>query len=140
MPDVRSLEETYAASQLGPASQYLVPATSSGEGTQYHNLPGTVGAGATVTSNVIRAYGFTLIGAGCTLSQAGNIKIQLYLDDAGTIPMGAAVSATLAANTPNAVQTTVGGPAPFRSFAVSIQNTSGSSGNLTNPVILCQSR
>jgi hypothetical protein len=140
MPDVRSLEEAYAASQLGPASQHIVPATATGEATQGHGLPGTVNATSTVTSNVIKAYGFTLIGAGCTLSQAGAIKIQLYLDDAGTIPMGAAVSQTLAAGVANAVQTTAGGPAPFRSFTVAIQNTSGSSATITNPVILCQSR
>lgn len=97
-------------------------------------LPLTIAGPGSYVSGVIAANGFKTIAVGATLSQTGTITIQRYLDAAGLIPVGAAITAALVAATPNwAVSTD---STPFLSFQVTIANTSGSLGNLTNTAIV----
>jgi hypothetical protein len=86
------------------------------------------------TSNLISADGFRSIAAGVELTQAGTIKIQLYVDQAGNVPQGTAVSTTLTANEANSVSTYDG--APFQSFTVTITNSSGSSAATVSDFVL----
>lgn len=50
------------------------------------------------------------------------------------MPQGAVISTTLAANVANSVSVNDG--APFQSFTVTISNTGGSTGNVSNFVLL----
>lgn len=92
--------------------------------------PGTLAASATYQTGVLPANGYKSISFGAKLSQAGSISLQRYLDSAGTIPIGAAVTATLSANTPNWVNINDG--AAFTYFQVTVTNTSGSTATLSN--------
>src|SRR5260221_3563652 len=96
MPRATSLPEFYAPTAVGPALQYqLTPAD--------HGLPASVVAGATANSLIVPSDGFALVAAGVTASQAGQLGLQLYLDAAGTLPQGAAVTAALTAGQPGLV-------------------------------------
>lgn len=92
--------------------------------------PATIAGGGNWNSGVIVAPNVGSWAAAATLSQAGTITLQRYIDNAGTIAIGAAVTATLTANTANYVS--VEDNLPSGSYAVVIANTSGSTGNLTN--------
>jgi hypothetical protein len=91
--------------------------------------PSTINGGANYQTGIIPANGFKAISVGATLSQAGTISIQRFIDKAGTIPVGAAISATLTANTANWADVNDG--VAYASFQVTIANTSGSVGTLS---------
>jgi hypothetical protein len=93
-------------------------------------VPATILAAGNYTSNVLYSDGFRTIAAGVTSSQAGAISIQRYIDRAGLVPQGAAVSSTLVAATPNVVNISDG--LACQSFKVVITNTGGSTANITN--------
>lgn len=97
-------------------------------------IPASVAAGTPWKSPVLYADGFKLIAVGATLAQAGTISVQRYLDAAGTVPQGPAVSATLAANTAGVVNVVDG--VPFQSFTVTITNTGSGSAALTAFAVL----
>jgi hypothetical protein len=70
--------------------------------------------------------------AGVTLSQARSISVQRYIDLAGNVPVRAAISAALSANTPGAATVTNDGIA-FQSFRITISNSSSSAAaNVSN--------
>jgi hypothetical protein len=115
----------------GGAMQILVPAS-------LHGLPASVLAGNHVTSNPIFSDGMQAVAVGVTSTQAGAITVQRYLDDAGLIKQGAALTASLAANIAQVLNVTDGNP--FASFTVDISNTGGSTANLTNVGILLQGK
>lgn len=96
--------------------------------------PGTIAAAGNYTSNVIIADGFKAIAAAITSTQAGAISIQRFIDRAGTIAQGAAISTTLVAATPAVVNSNDG--LPFQSFVVKITNTGGSTATITNFALL----
>lgn len=97
-------------------------------------IPSTIAGGGSYQSGIIYSDGYKSISVGAKLSQVGSITIQRYLDAAGTIPVGAPITAALAANTAN--WATVNDGVAFLSFQVTIANTSGSIGNLSNTGIL----
>jgi hypothetical protein len=96
--------------------------------------PATIAASGNYNTGIMSAAGFKSLAAACTLSQAGTIVIQRYLDPLGTIAVGAPVSATLVAATANYV--TVNDGVCAASWQVTINNTGGSTGNLTNTAFL----
>lgn len=110
--------------ELGPALQSLFSATQLG-------LETSVVAGGSVESAVIVSNGWKLFAVGLKSSQAGEISIQRFLDLAGTLPQGAAVTATLTAD--EAACATVGTDGlPFASVQVSVTNSGAAAAALTN--------
>lgn len=129
------LSQYWEPGGVGPATQADLSAWA---GLSAAGPPGaTIGAGGNYTSGVIVCPGFKSLAVGVTLSQAGTITIQRYIDKAGLVPIGALVSTTLVAATAN--WATVNDGLPFQSFKFVISNTSGSVGNVTNFGALAQS-
>ena len=96
--------------------------------------PATVAGGGNWQSGILNCAGLQALAASCTLSQAGSIVIQRYIDPAGTIAIGTAISQVLTANT--AAWVSVNDGLPAASWQVTISNTSGSTGNLTGVAFL----
>ena len=92
--------------------------------------PATLAASGVWNSGAVPSGDAAAFSAAATLSQAGTLTLQRYIDNAGQIPYGAAMTATLVATVPNFVGVADG--APVGSFQVSVTNTSGSTGNLMN--------
>lgn len=99
--------------------------------------PGTINAASNWTSNAIYADGYRTLAAAVTSTQAGAISIQRYLDLAGTIPQGPAISATLSAATSQVVNVSDG--LAFQTFTVKITNTGGSTATITGFALLMNS-
>lgn len=86
------------------------------------------------TSGFIPSDGFKVIACGVKSSGAGALTVQRYVDAAGVFPQGAAVTAAIVAGTPLVVN--VDDDLAFRSFTVTITNTSGSVATISNFVLL----
>jgi len=82
------------------------------------------------------ASGYNKLAAAATLSQTGTLTLQRYIDAAGTIALGSAVTQAMTANVSATVWVNDGQPAA--SWRVTVQNTSGSTGNLTGVALLEQ--
>jgi hypothetical protein len=115
---------------VGPVTQIDLSLDAAQTGV----IPATVVAGTPFSTILLTADGFKAIAAGCILSTAGTIVIQRFIDAAGTIPQGAAISATLAAGVANSVSVNDG--APFQTYTVTITNTGAGSANLTGFTLL----
>lgn len=110
--------------ELGPALQCLQSATQLG-------LNASVPATGNLPGSVVVSNGWKLFSVGLKSTQAGQISIQRFLDVAGTVPQGAAVTAALTANT--AASATVGTDGlPFASVQVTVSNSGGSAATLSN--------
>ncbi len=92
-----------------------------------------LGLSAPGTSPLILAGGYPRLSVGATSSVAGSISVQRYLDAAGTIPQGPALTQALTAATAGVLNATDG--LPFQSFTVTITG-----GTLSNVGALLQSR
>ncbi|WP_186033496.1 hypothetical protein [Burkholderia gladioli] len=109
--------------ELGPALQCLQSAAQLG-------LAGNVPANGNLAGPVLVSNGWKLFSVGLKSTQAGLISVQRFLDLAGTVPQGAAVTAALTANT--AASATVGTDGlPFASVQVTVTNSSGSAATLS---------
>lgn len=97
-------------------------------------VPATIAASGSWSSGVIPSQSYSAIVAAATLSEAGSITINRFIDGAGTIPIGTVVSQVLSATVPGWVGINDG--LIFASFNVVIANTSGSLGNLSGVAIL----
>jgi hypothetical protein len=85
------------------------------------------------TSPLIQACGYPKLAIGATSSTTGNISVQRYIDAAGTIPQGPALTQALTAATASVLNISDG--APFQSFVITI-----SGGTLSNVGCLFSSR
>ncbi|MCG5072275.1 hypothetical protein [Paraburkholderia tagetis] len=113
-----------AGGELGPALQCLQNAAQLG-------LNASVPASGNLPGNVIVSNGWKLFSVGLKSTQAGQISIQRFLDLAGTVPQGAAVTAALTAGT--AAYATVGTDGlPFASVQVTVSNSGASAATLSN--------
>lgn len=97
-------------------------------------FPVTIAAGATYDTGIMPTNGAVGLAASGNLTQAGVLSIQRYIDSAGTIPIGAAITQTMTANTLATVAVNDGLPAA--SWHAAIQNTSGSTGTLSQAALL----
>src|SRR6516164_5412255 len=104
---------THGAVDAGPLVQAFLTATQLGL-----TVPGT--------SPLILAGGYPRMAIGAQNTVAGNITVQRYLDAAGTIPQGPALTQALTANTAGVLNVTDG--LPFQSFTVAISGA----GTLSN--------
>lgn len=118
---VQSQADVHTPVDSGPLLQAFLNATELGLTT-----PGT--------SPLMMSGGYPNLSVGATNSVAGSIVVQRYLDEAGTIPQGPALSQSLTAGTPGVLNVNDG--APFQSFTVQITGA----GTLTNVGALLQSR
>lgn len=110
--------------ELGPALQCPMNAAQLG-------LNASVPATGSLPGSVIVSNGWKLFSVGLKSTQAGQISIQRFLDVAGTVPQGAAVTAALTANT--AAFATVGTDGlPFASVQVTVSNSGGSAATLSS--------
>jgi len=85
-----------------------------------------------VTSQIIPGGGYTNIAVGATSSAAGQISVQRYIDVAGLIPQGPALTLALTAAAAGALN--IHDDAAFQSFTITITG-----GTLTNVGLLLQS-
>jgi hypothetical protein len=108
----------------GPAAQVDLSASALVKPT------GTIAASGNFTSGVLNGNGLRNITVGLTSSQGGAASVQRYLDAAGTIPQGAAVTQTLTANTPAVLNVNDG--LIYRTFVFEITNTSGSAATVSS--------
>lgn len=98
-------------------------------------LTGTdIGLTAPGTSQLIASGGYPKFAVGATNSVAGSINVQRYLDAAGTIPQGAALTTSLSAGVAGVLNANDG--LPFQSFTVNITGA----GTLSGVAVLMQSR
>lgn len=95
-------------------------------------------SGGTVQSALLQMNGWQRFSIGLTSSQAGTLSVQRYLDVAGTIPQGAAVTAALTAATA-AVVNAGSDLAPCASVQVTVSNSGGSPATLSNVGAILQS-
>ncbi len=116
--------------EVGPALQWVIPAVTL-------NLAASIPASGNVSSAVIPSYGWQKLAVGLQSTQAGQLTVQRYLDDAGTIVQSAALTAPLTANTAAVVNITDG--VPFRSFKVTVSNTGASAAAVSGVAALLQS-
>ena len=93
-----------------------------------------IGLTAPGTSQLIQSCGYPKIAIGATNSVTGSINVQRYLDAAGTIPQGPALTTALTAATPGVLNVTDG--VPFMSFTVNVTGA----GTLSGVAVLLQSR
>lgn len=89
------------------------------------NLAVSVPISGNVTSGVILSNGWLAFSLGLTSSQTGSISIQRYLDLAGTVAQGAAITAALTAATPAVANVTNDGK-PWATMIITVANTSAS--------------
>jgi len=101
------------------------------------NLSTSVPAGQNVTSQVILSNGYKALAFACTSSQNGSVSIQRYLDEAGTVAQGAALTASLTAATAAVLNNSDNDP--FQSMVITVSNSGGSAATLTNTLLLLQS-
>lgn len=111
---------THTPVDSGPLIQVFLTAAQLGLST-----PGT--------SALILAGGYPKIAIGATSSSTGEISVQRYLDEAGTIPQGPALTQALTANTAGVLNIADGNP--FQSFTITITG-----GTLSNVGALFSSR
>jgi hypothetical protein len=99
--------------------------------------PATIAGGGNWNSGPIGASGFSRMAVNAKLTQAGTLSVQRYMDVLGLIPIGAAVTQALSANTNGYVVINDG--IPYATFAITVTNSSGSTGTLSNVAVLEQS-
>jgi hypothetical protein len=98
--------------------------------------PATLAGGASWVSGPISLSGYRSLAVNAKLSQAGTLTIQRYMDLLGLIAIGAPVTQAMTANVDAYVALNDGLPAV--TYSITVHNTSGSTGNLTNVAVLEQ--
>ena len=129
MPTAIQAADVHTPFDSGPVLQFPVPAAQL-------NLAASVPAAGSVSSNLIQTNGYKVLALGVTSTQAGTATIQRYLDAAGTIAQGPALSVTLAASTAAVLNSNDG--AAFQSARVTVTNSGASAGTLSNVLLLLQ--
>ena len=129
MPTAMQAADVHTAFDTGPVLQFSVPALQL-------NLPATVPASSNVSGNLIQTNGYKVLAFGVTSTQAGTATIQRYLDVAGTIAQGTALSVALTAATPAVLNGNDG--VAFQSAKVTVSNSAVSAATLSNVLLLLQ--
>lgn len=98
------------------------------------NLPSSVAISSNVSSSVFSILGWPNGAVGVTSTQAGTLTVQRYLDAAGTLPLGAVITASLTANTAASVSWADGLPA--QSIKITVSNSSASAAATISGVVV----
>lgn len=104
--------------------------------TEQMGLDTTISASGSVISDIILNGGYKSFSFAAKGTQTGSISIQRYLDQEATIPMGAALTGSMTANT-DTVVTNVDGK-PFQSMIITVSNSGVVASTLTNTLLLLQ--
>lgn len=91
-------------------------------------------ASGTWTSGLIYGMGYKILAIALTMDHAGTVKVQRYLDRAGTIAAAAVSSTAIVGGTPLVVNITDN--IPWQVFTIEIDNAAGAVGNITNFFVL----
>lgn len=129
MPTAIQAADVHTPFDSGPVLQFPVPASQL-------ILAASVPASGNVSSNLIQTNGYKVLALGVTSTQAGTATIQRYLDAAGTIPQGPALSVTLSASTAAVLNSNDG--VAFQSARVTVTNSGASTATLSNVLLLLQ--
>ena len=97
------------------------------------NLTTPVPGNGNVTSGPVNTQGLTRGAVGMKSDQAVTLSVQRYIDAAGLVPLGAAITVALAANVANSVNWTDGAPAT--SIVITVTNAGGTQANLINVAV-----
>lgn len=116
-----SQADTHLPADSGPLLQVFLTAAQ-------------IGLTAPGTSALIQSGGYPRIAVAATNSVAGSINVQRYIDAAGTIPQGAALTQALTGGVSGILNVSDG--APFLSYTVAITGA----GTVTGFGVLMQSR
>jgi hypothetical protein len=122
--------EVHTAVDLGQTLQVAVLPADMGLGT-------SINASGSSVSNVIFMNGYKAFAFGCTSSQNGTVSIQRYLDAAGTIVQGAALTVSLTGATAAVLNNSDNHP--YQSMIITVSNSGGSTATLTSTLLLLQS-
>ncbi|CAE6838409.1 hypothetical protein [Paraburkholderia nemoris] len=117
--------------ELGPSLQAPLTAAQLGLNAQ-------VPASGQLQSGILQSNGWKYFALGLKSTQAGAINIQRFLDAAGTVPIGAVVTAALTASTAQSASIGTADSLPFMSFQVTVTNTGASAATLSNVAGLLQ--
>ena len=98
--------------------------------------PATIAASGSWQSGYVPYNDLNAVSAAIKSTEAGELTLQRYLDNAGNIPVGAAVTATITAGTVATVSVNDGVAAT--SFQVTATNTSGSAATISDTAIVLQ--
>lgn len=123
MPKAYSPADTHVYMDNGPSLQIFYSDAQAG-------ISPSVAASGSTLSPLIQTNGYTRIACGVTSSQGGSLVVQRYLDAAGTVPQGAALSVSLAAGVASVLNVIDGNP--FASFTVEVTNTGSAVADLSN--------
>ncbi len=129
MPTAIQAADAHTAFDNGPVLQFPVPALQL-------NLAASIPATSNVSSNLIQTNGYKVLALGVTSTQAGTATIQRFLDAAGTIAQGPALSVALTATTPAVLNGNDG--VAFQSAKVTVSNSAASAATLSNVLLLLQ--
>lgn len=103
-----------------------------------HGLPATIAGSASVATNVLVVPSPSKIMFLIDVDKDVTVSIQLYANKGGTIPADSATGPdSVSANTYRAIK--VNSSFPFQSFKVTVTNTSGSTANISNVLIMTSS-
>ena len=100
------------------------------------SAPGTIAASGTFTSALILTDGLTHLAASAQLTNAGTLVVTRYLDQGGSISVGAPIIQALTANTLSVLDNNDG--KLFQSVTYGVVNGGGSAGTLTNGALVLQ--
>lgn len=131
MSIVDSYETTNVPVERGASLQCIVAAA-------VHGIVSSIPTSGRIESNVIPSLGWQSGAVGLQSDQAGQLSVQRYLDQAGTIPVGEAIEASLIANMPGSVAWN--DATPFGSFVVTIANSGSETAELNDLIVLLQSQ
>lgn len=123
MPKVSTPGEYINPASIGPRLEFIPVPTP----VFPPSLAVNGGAGDHWTSDPILADGFFNIIIGVTLSRAGTLTVQRYIDDAAQVKSGALDTVTLVAATPNFLK--INDDVPFGSYVITITNTDATGGH-----------
>lgn len=100
-------------------------------------LATSIDANGSVVSNLLFLNGYKAFSFGCNSSQNGTVSVQRYLDAAGLIPQGAALTVSLTGGTAAVLNNSDNHP--YQSMQITVSNSAGSAATLTNTLLLLQS-
>ncbi|MDR6381825.1 hypothetical protein [Paraburkholderia caribensis] len=124
-------DNTGLGGEQGPSLQCPITAAQLG-------LAAQVPASGQLQSGILLSNGWKYFALGLKSTQAGAVTIQRFLDAAGTVAIGAPVTAALTANTAQTVSIGTADTLPFMSYQVTVTNTGGSPATLSNVAGLLQ--
>lgn len=92
-------------------------------------FPSQIAATSTYTTNLLPSLYFPHVSVGITSTQAGTLNVQRYIDKAGTVAQGSALTATLTANTAAVIDNSDG--KAFGSYTIQVINSGSSPATLS---------